>query len=70
MKHVLLIWMIFFAGCSSPEIFVYEKIPEFVECYSLKDHFEIEICNMEQQIILSDQITKVIEKDNQKKNSK
>jgi len=56
--------MIFFTGCSSREIFVYEKIPEFVECYSLKDYFEIEDCNREQQIILSEKLTKVIEKDN------
>ena len=67
MKYFFLIWMIFFLGCSSKEIFVYEKIPEFVECYSLKDYFEIDNCNRKQQIILSEKLTKVIKNDNYRK---
>jgi len=67
MKHLFLIWLIFFTGCSSHEIFVYEKIPEFKECYSLKDYFDIEICNRKQQIILNDRLAKIIEKDNYRK---
>ena len=67
MKYLFLISMILFSACSSKGIFVYEKIPEVVECYSLKDYFDIDICNHKQQIILSDKLTKVIEKDNSRK---
>ena len=67
MKNFYLICLIFFTGCSSQEIFVYEKIPEFVECYSLKDYFEIEICDRKQQIILNEKLTKVLEKGNYNK---
>ena len=67
MKHFFLISMIFFSGCYSQGIFVYEKIPKAVECYSFKDYFDIEICNRKQQIILSDKLVKVIEIDNSRK---
>ena len=67
MKHFYLIWLIFFIGCSSQEVFVYEKIPEVVECYSFREYIDIDDCNRKQQIILSDKLIKVIEKDNYRK---
>ncbi len=67
MKHLFLILLIFFIGCSSEEIYVYEKIPEARECYSFKKYIDIEKCNRKQHIILSKKLSKVIEKDNYRK---
>lgn len=60
----LFILLLFTIGCSSQEIYVYEKIPESVECYSFKEYSVIEACNRKQQIILREKLTKVIENDN------
>lgn len=70
MKHFFWICLIFFLGCSSHDIYVYEKIPEAVECYSFKEYLDIENCNRKQHIILSEKLTKVIKNDNYRKNIK
>ena len=64
MKYFFLIFLFFVSACSSKEIYVYEKIPETMECYSFKEYFEIDNCNRKNQINLSKEVIKVIETDN------
>ena len=40
-------------GCSSQEVYVYEKLPEFSECRRYTDYRSVSVCNHKHQIILS-----------------
>ena len=40
-------------GCSSQEVYVYEKLPEFSECRRCAVYRSVSVCNQMQQIILS-----------------
>ena len=40
-------------GCSSQEVYVYEKLPEFSECRRCAVYRSVSFCNHMQQIILS-----------------
>jgi len=43
-------------GCSSQEVYVYEKLPEFSECRRYTDYWSVSVCNHKHQIILSKKI--------------
>ena len=43
-------------GCSSQEVYVYEKLPEFSECRRYTDYWSVSVCNHKHQIILSEKI--------------
>ena len=58
------IFFIVLNGCSSKEIFVYEKIPENMECNRFKEYFAIESCDRKKRVTFSKKIFKVIEKIN------
>jgi len=40
-------------GCSSQEVYVYEKLPEFSECRRYTDYWSVSVCNHKHRIILS-----------------
>ena len=40
-------------GCSSQEVYVYEKLPELSECRRCAVYRSVNVCNQKQQIILS-----------------
>ena len=67
MKRIYFIILIFFIGCTSKRIFVYEKIPKDIECYKFKEYVDIESCSRKQQIILNKKLSKVVESDNSRK---
>tara|TARA_Y100001970_G_C13930612_1_gene698050 strand:+ start:199 stop:411 length:213 start_codon:yes stop_codon:yes gene_type:complete len=60
--------LIILNGCYSKSIFVYEKIPENVECYHYKEYIKIFNCEREKSIIMGERISQVIEKINKQKN--
>ena len=43
-------------GCSSQEVYVYEKLPEFSECRHCAVYRSASVCNQKQQIILNKKI--------------
>ena len=43
-------------GCSSQEVYVYEKLPEFNECRRYTDYWSVSVCNHKHRIILSKKI--------------
>ena len=44
-------------GCSSQEVYVYEKLPEFNECRRYTDYWSVSVCNHKHQIILSKKLS-------------
>ena len=66
MKHFFLIVILFstLKGCSSQKVYVYEKIPENMECHRFKKFDEIEFCDRKKRINLDEKIFNVIEKIN------
>tara|TARA_Y100001970_G_scaffold145082_1_gene178244 strand:+ start:103 stop:309 length:207 start_codon:yes stop_codon:yes gene_type:complete len=66
MKQIFTLFLLFsfFKGCSSNEIFVYEKIPENIECHRFKKFEDIENCDRKKRIILGKNISNVIQRIN------
>lgn len=66
MKQFIKLFLLFsvLKGCSSNEIFVYEKIPENVECHRFKKFEDIENCDRKKRIILGKNIANVIQRIN------
>jgi len=48
------------AGCSSQEVYVYEKLPEAGECRSYTDFWTVSACNRKHQIKMNEKLDSVI----------
>ena len=51
-------------GCSGPEVYVYEKLPEVSECRRYKDYWTVNECNRKHQIILNEKLNAAIQTTN------
>ena len=47
-------------GCSSQEVYVYEKIPEARECRRYTDYWTVSACNRKHQIKMNEKLDSVI----------
>jgi len=70
MKNFLIYFLgiICLAGCYFQQIYVYEKIPEKIECYRFKEYNDVKSCNRKHQIILNEKLYKVINTTNHRNN--
>jgi len=48
------------AGCSSQEVYVYEKLPEASECRRYTDYWTVNACNRKHQIKMNEKLDSVI----------
>ena len=48
------------AGCSSQEVYVYEKLPEASECRRYTDYWTVSACNRKHQIKMNEKLESVI----------
>ena len=48
------------AGCSSQEVYVYEKLPEASECSRYTDYWTVSACNRKNQIKMNEKLDSVI----------
>ena len=48
------------AGCSSQEVYVYEKLPESSECRRYTDYWTVSACNRKHQIKMNEKLDSVI----------
>jgi len=48
------------AGCSSQEVYVYEKLPEASECSRYTDYWTVSACNRKHQIKMNEKLDSVI----------
>ena len=48
------------AGCSSQEVYVYEKLPEASECRRYTDYWTVSACNRKHQIKMNEKLDSVI----------
>ncbi len=49
-------------GCSSQEVYVYEKLPEYSECRRYTDYWTVSACNRKQQIITNKKLKSAMRK--------
>ena len=62
-KYPLIIFAfgaIVLAGCSSQEVYVYEKLPETNECRRYTDYWTVSACNRKHQIKMNEKLDSVI----------
>ena len=48
------------AGCSSQEVYVYEKLPEASECRRYTDYWTVSACNRKHRIKMNEKLESVI----------
>ena len=52
------------AGCSSQEVYVYEKLPVASECRRYTDYWTVSACNRKHQIKMNEKLESVIQTTN------
>ena len=63
LKFVLIVFSlgtIVLAGCSSQEVYVYEKLPKASECRRYTDYWTVSACNRKHRIMMNDKLDSVM----------
>ena len=63
-RIVFFLGAIVLAGCSSKEVYVYEKLPEASECRRYTDYWTVRACNRKHQIKMNEKLESVIRRTN------